>query len=92
MEKQQTDQVDELGQTGKRSDSRKEPHMSRPRLRPDGIPSRCDISLMTAAELAITEAMGAVELAGASMALTDSVSLLSKARDRVADHVEGVNN
>jgi hypothetical protein len=44
---------------------------------------------MTGAELAITETMGAVEKAGASVALTDAVILLSKARDRVADHVEG---
>lgn len=58
-------------------------------LRPDGIPSRCDISLMTPAELAITEAMDAVEKAGGSPALTDAVTLLGKARDRVADHVEG---
>jgi hypothetical protein len=63
----------------------------RPKLRPDGVPSRCDRSLMTAAELAITAAMIAVEGAGASLALTEAVTLLSKARDRVADHVEGVS-
>lgn len=56
--------------------------------RPDGIPTRCDMSLMSAAELAITSAMAAVEAAGASIALTDAITLLSKARDRVAYHVE----
>lgn len=61
----------------------------RPHKRPDGIPSRCDLSLMSPAELAITEAMRAVEAAGASVALTDAIVLLGKARDRVADHVEG---
>jgi hypothetical protein len=45
---------------------------------------------MSPAELAITEAMHAVEKAGASIALTDAVILLGKARDRVADHEEGI--
>jgi hypothetical protein len=62
----------------------------RSHLRPDGIKSRCDISLMSDVEIAITDAMLAVEHAGASVALTDAVTLLSKARDRVADHVEGI--
>lgn len=62
----------------------------RPKLRPDGLPSRIDRLLMSPAELAITAAMAAVEAAGASVALTDAVTLLSKARDRVADHVEGI--
>lgn len=62
---------------------------SRERLRPDGIPTRCDMSLMTSAELAITTAMNAVEITGASIALTDAITLLGKARERVADHVEG---
>lgn len=61
----------------------------RPVRRPDGIPTRADMQWMTAAELAIREAMQAVEAAGASVALTDAVTLLSKAQDRVADHVEG---
>ncbi len=64
----------------------------RAKNRPDGIPSRCDRMLMTPAELAITDAMYAVEGAGASLALTDAVMFLSKARDRVADHVEGDGN
>jgi hypothetical protein len=61
----------------------------RPANRPDGIPTRTDRSWMTPAELAILEAVHAVEHAGGSLALTDAVILLSKARERVADHVEG---
>ena len=61
----------------------------RPHLRPDGVPTRIDISLMTPAEIAITDAMIAVEDAGGSHALTDAVTLLARARSRVADHVEG---
>jgi len=64
----------------------------RPTTRPDGIPTRADRTLMTPAELAITAAMHAVEDAGASIALTDAVILLGKARDRVADHAEGKGN
>lgn len=61
----------------------------RPHLRPDGIPTRIDLRYLTPAELAIRAAMYEVEKAGASIALTDAVTLLGKARDRVADHVEG---
>jgi hypothetical protein len=61
----------------------------RPAKRPDGLPTRIDIQWMTPAEVAIRDAMLAVENAGGSVALTDAVTLLSKARDRVADHVEG---
>jgi 3-deoxy-D-manno-octulosonate 8-phosphate phosphatase KdsC-like HAD superfamily phosphatase len=61
----------------------------RDHLRLDGIPTRCDMTLMSAAELAIMEAMRVVEASGGSPALTDAVELLSKARGRVADHVEG---
>lgn len=64
--------------------------MARPHKRTDGIPTRCDRSLMSPAELAISSAMAVVEAAGGSTALTDAVNLLSKARDRVADHVETV--
>ena len=63
----------------------------RPTRRSDGFPTRRDMLWMTPAETAITDAMAAVEAAGASVALTDAVILLSKARDRVADHVEGVS-
>jgi hypothetical protein len=61
----------------------------RPAKRPDGLPTRIDRQWMTPAELAIMNAMEAVEKAGGSVALTDAVMLLAKARDRVADHVEG---
>lgn len=64
--------------------------MTRLRHRRDGLPTRNDISCMSTAELAITQAMHAVEKAGASLALTDAVNLLGKARDRVADHEEGL--
>lgn len=62
--------------------------IARPHLREDGIPTRCDTSLMSDAEVVITSAMRAVEMTGSSTALTDAVVLLGKARDRVADHVE----
>lgn len=62
---------------------------NRPAKRPDGLPTRIDRQWKTPAELAIDQAMEAVENAGASVALTDAVTLLSKARDRVADHAEG---
>jgi hypothetical protein len=44
---------------------------------------------MTSAELAITAAMLAVEEAGCSEHLTEAVVLLGRARDKVADHVDG---
>lgn len=62
--------------------------MARPHKRDDGIPTRCDTTLMSPAERAITAAMEEVEKAGASPALTAAVVLLGQARDRVADHVE----
>jgi hypothetical protein len=61
---------------------------ARPATRPDGIATRIDCQWHTEAELAISKAMEAVEEAGGSPALTDAVTLLAKARDRVADHVE----
>ena len=62
----------------------------RPKLRPDGFPTRCDRYWKTPAELAIDDAMEAVERhGGGSLKLTEAVTLLGKARDCVADHVEG---
>lgn len=61
----------------------------RPKCRPDGLWTRIDLCWKTEAEIAIDKAMEAVERAGGSPALTDAVTLLAKARDRVADHVEG---
>lgn len=60
----------------------------RPAKRPDGVPTRIDLQWLTPAEIAIIDAMRAVEAAGASTSLTAAVTLLSKARDCVADHVE----
>lgn len=60
----------------------------RPARRPDNIPTRIDLNWLTLAELAIVTATAEVERAGASVALTDAVTLLAQARDRVADHVE----
>lgn len=60
----------------------------RPAMRPDGIPTRSDTQWMTEAELAILRAMQEVERVGGSPALTDAVTLLGQARERVADHVE----
>ena len=62
----------------------------RPTNRPDGIPTRIDHNWHTDAEIAIVKAMVAVESAGASVALTDAITLLAQARARVADHVEGI--
>lgn len=62
----------------------------RPARRPDGVPTRADMQWMTPAELAIRDAMQAVEAVGASLALTDAMTLLGKAQERVADYVEGV--
>lgn len=64
----------------------------RSRFRDDGFPTRNDLRHWTRAERAIQDATDAVELAGASLALTDAVILLGKARDRVADHAEGRGN
>ena len=54
------------------------------------IPRRIRMDLMTPAELAIMKAIDAVEVAGCDTRLTDAVILLGKARDRVADFVDGV--
>jgi hypothetical protein len=62
----------------------------RPHTRDDGILTRIDTQFWTAAERAIGSAMQEVEAAGASPALTDAATFLRHARDRVADHVEGI--
>lgn len=61
----------------------------RPERRPDGVPTRRDSQWHSFAERTITVAMEVVEKMGASPALTDAIELIAKARDRVADHVEG---
>lgn len=62
----------------------------RPHRRPDGFLTRNDVEYWTPAEQAIADAIEAVEAHGASKALTDAVMLLGQARDRVADHAEGI--
>lgn len=51
---------------------------------------RNDVLQMTPAELAILEAMRAVEALPADTRLTDAVVLLQQARDKVSDFVDGV--
>jgi hypothetical protein len=57
-------------------------------LRPDGIARRCDQTLMVPAERAIFDAMQAVEKMCAHPLLTEAVTLLDQARNKVADFVE----
>lgn len=61
-------------------------------LTENGIPRRCRIDLYTPAELAIREAMLAVEEAGCHPLLTDAVNLLAQAKEKVADFVEFVKS
>jgi len=70
-------------------DAVRKPTTPRPKFRDDGWPTRADVLLLSPAELAIRAAIEAVEITGASIELTDAVILLGKARDLVADHVEG---
>ena len=60
-----------------------------PSRREDGVPRRADTLLQAPAEMAVTDIMRQVEGLGASAALTDAVTLLQRARDRIADHLEG---
>lgn len=54
----------------------------------NGIARRRQIYSYTPAELAIREALLAVEAVGADVRLTEAVVLLGKAADAVADYVE----
>jgi hypothetical protein len=54
------------------------------------IPRRNRLDLWVPAELAISDAMRAVEAAGAHPRLTDAVVLLGQAQNAVADFVDGV--
>lgn len=56
----------------------------------DGIWRRCRIDLLTPAEMAVYDALQAVERLGADERLTQAVCLLQEARGRVADYVESV--
>lgn len=57
----------------------------------DNIPRRICLDRMTPAELAIYNAVEAVERVGADILLTEAVILLQQARDKVADYVDGKN-
>lgn len=54
----------------------------------NNIPRRIRQDLMTHGEVAITRAIAIVEAMGADARLTDAVTLLAQARDRVADFVD----
>jgi hypothetical protein len=54
------------------------------------IPRRAYVEKMVPAELAIRNAMLAVEEMGADTRLTEAVILLEAAKDKVSDFVDGV--
>lgn len=54
------------------------------------VPRRAQVGLMTAGERAIREAVDEVERMGADVRLTEAVTLLEAAREKVADFVDGV--
>lgn len=58
------------------------------RISNNGAPRRIQTDLFTPSETAIREAMLAVECAGCHPLLTETVTLLSQAREKVADFVE----
>lgn len=63
-------------------------NQSVPQLSDNGHPRRYRIDLNTPAELAIRQAMRAVESAGVHPLLTEAIVLLDQAKDKVADFVE----
>jgi hypothetical protein len=54
----------------------------------DGFPRRSRLDLNTSAELALWDAMDAIERAGAHPLLTEALNLLDEARNKLADFVE----
>lgn len=54
------------------------------------IPRRCFVDKHVPAEKAIHEAIGAVEVMGADPLLTEAVTLLSQAKDKVSDFVDRI--
>ena len=54
----------------------------------NGAPRRIRMDLYSPAEKAISDAMAAVEKAGAHPLLTDAVTLLAQAKDKIADYVD----
>ena len=61
-------------------------------LKKDDVPRRCRIDLYTPAEKAIYDAAQVVEGMDADVRLTDAVNTLWKAKDLVADYVDGVKS
>ena len=55
-------------------------------------PRRIQMQKWCPAEHKIQEAIDAVEMMEADLRLTDAVILLGRARDRVADFIDGVKN
>jgi hypothetical protein len=55
----------------------------------DGVPRRARLDHLTLAETAIYNAIQSVESMGADVRLTNAVVLLQRARDQVADFVDG---
>jgi hypothetical protein len=54
------------------------------------IPRRCRVDQFTPAEAAIYAAMQVVEASGCDRRLSEAVMLLGKAREAVADFVDGI--
>ena len=52
------------------------------------VPRRCDLLRLTPAELAIRQAILAVEQLPADIMLTEAVILLTKAKEKVADFID----
>lgn len=61
---------------------------NRPHLRPDGIPTRCDINLQSAVEIRLGEMIRVIEAVGAHPLLTDASLLVQQAKGKIADYVE----
>jgi len=57
----------------------------------DHIPRRNDLRRMTNVEQQMLTLLAQIEMLGCDVRLTDAVSLLSAARDSVADYIDGIN-
>lgn len=58
---------------------------------PNEIPRRARVDQMSAGELAIRQAVAEVEGMGADHRLTEAVILLDRAKNAIADYVDGVD-
>lgn len=54
----------------------------------DELPRRCYVDKMEPAELTIMKAIDIVEAMGADERLTDAVTLLGEAKDKVSDFID----